>query len=457
MMLRAASRRYLSHHTSKAATLQEALKIVTPLEQAKFKSLKEKHGDKTLGEVTVEQALGGARDVHCLVWEPSLLDAQEGIRFRGMTIPEVQKALPPASGKSGDQPGPESILWLLLTGETPTEAQVKSLSKELHSRSTLPSHVEPLLRSLPKTMHPMTQFSIGILAMQTGSKFAKAYADGVNKSKYAEVVLEDCLDLIARLPRVAALIYRNTYKDGKIPDHDSSLDYAKNFNHMLGYSNHAEFDELMRLYLVIHSDHEGGNASAHTSHLVGSTLSDPYLSFAASMNALAGPLHGLANQEVLKWILDLQTKFQKEGKQVNEETIKAFAWETLKGGKVIPGYGHAVLRKTDPRYSSQREFALKYMPNDPLFKIVGTIYEVVPAVLKEHGKTKNPFPNVDAHSGVLLYHYGFTQESYYTVLFGVSRALGVLSQLYWSRALGFPLERPKSMTSEWIINHFEKK
>jgi citrate synthase len=450
-------RRGLTTHTAKAATLQEALKIVTPLEQAKFKSLKEKYGNKSLGDVTVEQALQGARDVHCLVWEPSLLDAQEGIRFRGMTIPEVQKALPPASGKSGMEPGPEALLWLLLTGEVPTTAQAKSVTKELHARSKLPAHVETLLRSLPKTMHPMTQFSMGIMAMQTESKFAKAYADGVGKAKYAEIVLEDCLDLLARLPRVAALIYRNTYKDGKIADSDPSLDYSKNFNHMLGYTNNEAFDELMRLYLVIHSDHEGGNASAHTTHLVGSTLSDPYLSFAAGMNALAGPLHGLANQEVLRWILDLQAKFQKEGKQVNHDTIRTFAWETLKAGKVIPGYGHAVLRKTDPRYTAQREFALKYMPEDPLFKIVGTIYEVVPKVLTEHGKTKNPWPNVDSHSGALLYHYGFTQESYYTVLFGVSRAFGVLSQLYWSRALGFPLERPKSMTSDWIVKHFEGK
>ena len=455
--MRTVFKRQLSSHTAKAATLTEAVKIVTPLEQAKFKALKEKYGDKSLGEVTVEQALGGARDVHCLVWEPSLLDAQEGIRFRGMTIPEVQKALPSASGKPGYQPGPEALLWLLLTGEVPTAAQAKSVTQDLHKRSALPKHVESLIRSLPKTMHPMTQLATGVLAMQTDSKFAKAYADGLHKSKYAEVVLEDCLDLIARLPRVAALIYRNTYKDGKIADYDSSLDYSKNFNHMLGYTNNEEFDELMRLYLVIHSDHEGGNASAHTTHLVGSTLSDPYYSFAAGMCALAGPLHGLANQEVLRWILDLQAKFQKEGKPVNQDTIRAFAWETLKAGKVIPGYGHAVLRKTDPRYTAQREFALKYMPNDPLFKIVGTVYEVVPGVLTEHGKTKNPWPNVDSHSGALLYHYGFTQESYYTVLFGVSRAFGVLAQLYWSRALGFPLERPKSMTSDWIVKHFEGK
>lgn len=174
------------------------------------------------------------------------------------------------------------------------------------------------------------------------------------------------------------------------------------------------------------------------------------------MNALAGPLHGLANQEVLRWIIDLKAKFDAEGKDVNKETITEFAWDTLKSGKVIPGYGHAVLRKTDPRYSAQREFALKHMPDDELFKIVSTIYEVVPGVLTEHGKTKNPWPNVDSHSGVLLQHYGFKEHEYYTVLFGVSRAMGVLSQLFWDRALLLPLERPKSITSGWIKAQFEK-
>merc|ERR1712083_1137492 len=211
----------------------------------------------------------------------------------------------------------------------------------------------------------------------------------------------------------------------------------------------GDFKELMRLYIVIHSDHEGGNAFAHTCHLVGSTLSDPYLSLSASMNALAGPLHGLANQEVLGWLMGLQATLKEQGKPVTPESITEFAWATLKAGKVIPGYGHAVLRKTDPRYTSQREFALKHMPDDPLFHVVNTVYEVMPGVLTEHGKTKNPYPNVDAHSGVLLTHYGLNEFDYYTVLFGVSRAFGVLSQLFWDRGLGLPLERPKSITPEF--------
>jgi len=445
-----------SRGMASGSLLKARLEELLPEQQEKFKKLKADHGSKSLGEVTVDQAIGGARGVKCMVWETSLLDAEEGIRFRGLSIPEVQAQLPSASGKAGDEPGPEALLWLLLTGEVPTAAQAQSVTEELHSRAALPAHIESMIRSFPKGMHPMTQFSAAVTAMQTESEFAKAYENGINKKQYWDPTYEDILNLIAKLPEVAALIYRCSFKDGVVAPYDSSLDYSANFNRMLGYDS-KDFDELMRLYLVIHSDHEGGNASAHTTHLVGSTLSDAYLSYGSGLNALAGPLHGLANQEVLRWILNLQEKFKKEGKEVNEETIREFAWETLKSGQVIPGYGHAVLRKTDPRYSAQREFALKYLPDDPLFKIVGTIYEVMPGVLTEHGKTKNPWPNVDSHSGVLLQHYNFTEQNYYTVLFGVSRAFGALSQLFWDRALALPLERPKSLTSDWINNHFEQK
>jgi citrate synthase len=436
------------------ATLSDTLMAQVPEKQKSLLALKKEHGSKVIGEVTIDQCIGGARGVKCMLWETSNLDADEGIRFRGLTIPECQKVLPTYSGKAGEgEPLLESLLWLLLTSEVPTKEQVDGLTAELHSRSKLPENVIPLLNSLPKDMHPMTQFSIGLNAAQVQSKFAKAYSDGVHKSEYHKYVLEDILDVVAILPEIAAQIYRNVYFDGVV-EKDSSLDYSGNFCRMLGY-NDPSFDELMRLYLCIHTDHEGGNASAHTTHLVGSTLSDPYLSYGAGLNALAGPLHGLANQEVLKWIQELSAKFEAEGKEVNAETITEFAWDTLNAGKVIPGYGHAVLRKTDPRYTCQREFALKHMPDDELFKVVDTIYSVMPGILTEHGKTANPYPNVDSHSGVLLWHYGFTQYQYYTVLFGVSRAVGGLSQLYWDRALGLPLERPKSVTPEWLAAQVE--
>jgi citrate synthase len=295
-------------------------------------------------------------------------------------------------------------------------------------------------------MHPMTQFNIAINALQTGSKFAKAYQQGIHKNKYWESTLEDSLDIIAKLPNICSTIYRHTYKGGKLIEPNVHLDWAANFAHQLGFDQ--KFYDCMRLYMSIHTDHEGGNVSAHTTHLVGSALSDPYLSYAAGMNGLAGPLHGLANQEVLRWTQELQKKLG--NKEITNEELEKAIWDTLNSGQVIPGFGHAVLRKTDPRYMAQREFALKHLPNDPLFKLVSQLFHVVPKVLTKHGKTKNPWPNVDAHSGVLLTHYGLVEENYYTVLFGASRAIGVLSQLVWDRALGFPLERPKSVTTDYI-------
>jgi citrate synthase len=430
--------------------LRERLVEIMPEKQAALKKMKTEHGHKIVDKVTIDQLVGGARSIKAILWETSLLDPMEGIRFRGYTIPELQQTLPGFKGKPGDgEPTPEALLWLLLTDEVPTQAQADALTAELHSRAKLPPHVEQMIRAFPKGMHPMTQLSSAILAMQTESVFANEYAKGTHKAKYWEHTYEDMMNCLARLPEVAALIYRCTYYDGKVAPYDSSLDYSGNFCKMLGLDNEG-FMELMRLYIVIHSDHEGGNASAHTGHLVGSTLSDPYLALCASMNALAGPLHGLANQEVLGWLLNLQATLKEQGKEVTPETITEFAWETLNAGKVIPGYGHAVLRKTDPRYTSQREFALKHLPDDPLFKLVNTVYEVMPGVLTKHGKTKNPYPNVDSHSGVLLKYYGFNEYDYYTVLFGVGRAFGVMGQLFWDRALGLPLERPKSVTSEWI-------
>uniref|UniRef100_A0A1B6CDS0 Citrate synthase n=1 Tax=Clastoptera arizonana TaxID=38151 RepID=A0A1B6CDS0_9HEMI len=437
----------ISRNLTDASTdLKGILAAKIPKEQERVKEFRKQHGATKVGEVSVDMMYGGMRGIKGLVCETSVLDPDEGIRFRGYSIPECQKLLPKAKG--GSEPLPEGIFYLLITGDIPTDAQVKALSKELANRAALPSYVVNMLNNFPTNLHPMSQFSAAITALNAESKFAKAYSDGVKKALYWEYVYEDSLDLIAKLPVIAATIYRNTYQEGKgISAIDPTKDWSANFTQMLGFESN-EFTELMRLYLTIHSDHEGGNVSAHTVHLVGSALSDPYLSFAAGINGLAGPLHGLANQEVLIFI----TRMQKElGENVSDDKVKEFVWKTLKSGQVIPGFGHAVLRKTDPRYTCQREFALKHLPNYPLFKLVSQIYKVVPPILLETGKVKNPWPNVDAHSGVLLQYYGLKEMNYYTVLFGVSRALGTMASLVWDRALGLPIERPKSMSTDGLM------
>jgi len=430
--------------TRSAATLKERVVALMPEKQNEIKEFRAKHGSTKIGEIDVNMVYGGMRGMKAMVWETSVLDPVEGIRFQGLSIPECQEVLPTAV--EGGEPLPEGLFWLLVTGEVPTKEEVSQLSADWAARGDLPAHVVTMLDNFPKHLHPMAQFSAAINALNSESIFAAEYAKGTHKSKYWDHCFEDSMNLIAKLPAVAAKIYNNLYRNGKeLGVLDGSLDWSKNFTNMIGYDD-PQFTELMRLYLTIHSDHEGGNVSAHTSHLVGSTLADPYLSFAAAMDGLAGPLHGLANQEVLVWLTQLRKDLG--GKDVTDQELHDFIWNTLKSGRVVPGYGHAVLRKTDPRYTCQREFALKHLPDDPMFKLVGQIYKIVPDILLAQGKAKNPWPNVDAHSGVLLQYYGMTEMQYYTVLFGVSRALGCLSQMIWSRALGLPLERPKSLSTK---------
>lgn len=406
--------------------------------------LVKEYGDVVIDKVTIGQVIGGMRGIKSLVTDISYLDPMEGIRYRGYTLPEVFEKLPKPKGS--EMPYVEGLYYLLLTGDVPNEEEVGEMLDEFNKRRILPRYVYEVIDSFPCCSHPMTIFSAAVMTMQRESFFTKKYHAGINKMEYWDPTYEDALNLLAKLPEVATYIYAKLYRDGKRIQSNPNLDYGANFAHMMGIDK--PYDEVARLHFIIHADHESGNVSAHTGHLVASTLADVYLSISSMVNGLAGPLHGLANQEVLRWLQDLMDKM--DGKDPSEDELKQFVWDTLNSGQVIPGYGHAVLRKTDPRYTIQREFCLKYMPEDSLFKLVDKLYKVVPPILQEQGKAKNPWPNLDAQTGVIHWHYGVSQYDFYTVLFAIGRSLGIAANLVWDRALGYPLERPKSVTTAML-------
>ena len=426
------------------AKLKEKLYEKILVGRDRISQLVKEYGDVTIGEVKVAQAIGGMRGVKCLVTDISYLDPEEGIRFRGHTIPDTLAQLPKVPGR--EMPFVEGHLYLLLTGEFPTEEEVADVVEEFKRRQAVPQYVFDVLRAMPRDSHPMAMFSVAVAAMQRESEYAKAYHKGINKYEYWDATYEDGLNLLARLPRIASYIFRMKYRSDTIIHPDPKLDMGGNFAHMMGVP--APYDDVSRLYFILHSDHESGNVSAHTGHLVASALSDVYYSIASMLNGLAGPLHGLACQEVLRWIQGVMDKMG--GKAPTEEEMRQFVWDTLNSGQVIPGFGHAVLRKTDPRYMAQREFCQRHLPDDPTFQYVDMLFRVVPPVLREQGKAKNPWPNVDAQSGVIQWHYGVQEYDFYTVLFGIGRALGVVSNIIWDRALGFPIERPKSLTTTML-------
>ncbi|KIW26567.1 2-methylcitrate synthase, mitochondrial [Cladophialophora immunda] len=426
--------------------LKATLQSVIPEKRELLKQVKS-HADKKIGDITVGQVIGGMRTMKSMVWEGSVLDANEGIRFHGRTIADCQKELP--KGTSGTEMLPEAMFWLLLTGKVPSTSQVRALSRELAQKSDLPPHVVSMLRSFDKNVHPMTQLSCAVAALNTESTFAKKYAEGMNKADYWEPTFDDSISLLAKLPRVAAAIFDKAALDMPL---DLDQDWAYNFAKLLGKpgKENAGFQDLLRLYLALHGDHEGGNVSAHATHLVGSALSDPFLSYSAGLLGLAGPLHGLAAQEVLRWILKMQSQI---GENFSDKDVRDYLWSTLRSGQVVPGYGHGVLRKPDPRFKALIDFgdAREDIAKNPVYRLVKKNSEIAPGVLTEHGKTKNPHPNVDSASGVLFHHYGFQDPLYYTVTFGVSRGLGPLAQLIWDRALGMPIERPKSINLEGLM------
>ncbi len=392
-------------------------------------------GDKIISEVTAAQAYGGMRGVRSLICDTSRVPADEGLIIRGKRLSELVSNTP------------EEIFFLLLTGDLPLEREITELKVEIGNRKKIPVYVWEVIKAMPADSHPMTIFNTALLVMQKESVFAREYDKGIRKEEYWKATLEDALNIIARVPGLAAGIYRIKFGDGKLKDPEESDDFTGDFVNLIGLDKGKDFYDLMRLYFVAHSDHEGGNVSALATQTINSALSDLYYSLSGGFNGLAGPLHGLANQESLKWILEVIERYKGTP---SEDQLKELVWETINGGKVVPGYGHAVLRVTDPRFTAFLEFGKKHCADDPVFKTVERLFNVVPAELKKMEKIKNPWPNVDAASGALLYHYGIKEFSYYTVCFAVSRTLGLAAQAVVNRGLGMPLLRPKSVTTEWV-------
>ena len=416
--------------------LKQELQNQIPIVQNEIKQLVAEKGDQKISDVTVAQAYSGLRGIKAFVCDTSSVSADKGLIIRGIPLLEITHI------------SPEEVFFLLLSGRLPNEDELVDLKKDFSSHLHVPDYVWKVLGEMPDDAHPMTLFNTAILAMQGESVFRKRYDNGMPKTEFWEAILEDGIRLLAKLPALGAGIYRMRFNKGDRISPDINKDWAGNFVHMIGLPDETgDFHKLMQLYFMLHCDHEGGNVSAFASHTVASALSDPYYAVSAGLNGLAGPLHGLANQECLKFVLSVRDDFK--GVPSKDE-LKQYCWDRLNSGRVIPGYGHAVLRCPDPRFSAFIDFGKKNIKDDDVFAIVDRLFEVVPGVLQDHGKAKNPWPNVDAASGSLLYYYGLKEFNYYTVLFSISRTMGMISQMVWERALGIPITRPKSVTTAWI-------
>ncbi|OEH73741.1 putative citrate synthase [Cyclospora cayetanensis] len=445
--------------------LQDQLSVTAAEKQKHLQRIKQECGAVQIGIVTPQNVTGGMRGLTALLTETSVLDPETGLKLHGVQMQQLLQKELPKIDPGHEYPSVEALLWFLLTSKVPTAAQVALLQRCLYEMSVsaaasvskagvpcegpttlesyteerflrVPTVVSALLDALPATGHPMAAFAAaaaaqGLCWVHSGAaagvllrflRLAAApilAADSSAVDSAGAVLVDLCPSASGLCVYTAVCILTSRIPPSKLP-----FQLAANFARMLGFSGEKP-EELMRLYLLLHADHEGGNVSAHAAHLVGSALADPFSALAAGMAGLGGPLHGLANQKCLAWLRSVQQRL--EGSPPTREKIRDIALVLL-----------------CCRFSLQHEFALRHIQNDPLFKLLDVVRVVVPEILS--GKVSNPYPNVDCHSGVLLQAFGLTQEQFYTVLFGVSRSMGIAAQFVWARALGLPIERPKSVT-----------
>lgn len=416
--------------------LRDKMAGLIPEWRDEMRRLQVEHREAVVSRVTLGQLFKGLRGVNAIVCDTSYVDPVEGLFIRGIPVLDLV-----------DRSG-EEVFYLLCTGEFPSAEGLNELRQSIASRRDVPEYVWQMIEAMPDSTHPMSLLSMAALAMQRESVFVRRYREGMKREDYWDATLEDAVTILARMPVIAAGIFREKLRGKSRIEADNSKGFSENFAHMLGLGiEHPTFEEFIRQFVVVHSDHEGANASVLASRVVNSSLSDLYYSISGGMNCLAGPLHGLANQECLKFCMAIYRHF--DGLPADEQ-LADYIQQQLDNRRVIPGFGHAVLREADPRFTAMYEFGKRVFPDGKMFSVVDALQRVVPPLLIKQGKAKNPYPNIDGVSGCMLYHYGMTEMEFYTVMFSTSQILGICAQLIINRAIYSPLIRPKSVTTRWL-------
>ena len=351
----------------------------------------------------------------------SYVDPEKGLFYRGRPVSDLYRLRP------------EEVIYLLFSGKEGPSENVTEFQKELSVRGHCSHAVIKHIESLPRSGHPMKLFcaSLLVLGMLEG------------QGDYQE----DCLNLVAKIPHLVALVINHHAGWGETPTPDPQLGYMENFCHMLQVPSIDKevLSEVMKLFNVLHYDHGGGNLSTFVGKAVASGLEDMFGSVASAMCGLAGPRHGKANQDCLSFV---RSVLEEVGEDASSEQVEALIRHRLENRQLVYGFGHAVLRAEDARATILYDYAKMHFAHHPLVKIALLLREVGPKVLKENPKISNPYPNVDAVSGTVLSAAGFDFPEYYTLLFGLSRSVGISIQIVYERCearegKGTPIVRPK--------------
>jgi len=374
-----------------------------------------------LFEITKDNLETGMRGFPVGYCTTSTVDPTKGLSYAGKPVQDIAFW------------EPEKAIYLLYYGKEGTPEEVKAFSKDLQKRAKLNPEVVKHIKLLPLVGHPMNLFVVALLIC---SMF-----EGKNDYK------EDCLNLIAKIPEIAAAVINYHAGWGDAPPSKPELGYIENFTHMLNVpnANKEELTKIFKLFNVMHMDHGGGNLSTFVGKAVASGLEDMYGSIASALLALAGPLHGRANQDCLEFV---QSILKEVGPSATPKDMEDLIRKKLANNELLFGFGHAVLRVEDPRATIFYKVAEEKYPDHPYVKITKLLRAEGSKVLKENPKISDPYPNVDAISGTILSAANFEYPEYFTILFGVARVVGIAIQIVYERTearggKGTPIVRPK--------------
>lgn len=373
-----------------------------------------------LFEITKDNLETGMRGYPVGYCTTSTVDPVKGLFYAGHPVSEISDWQP------------EQVIYLLYYGKEGSDKEIKKFSEELKKRSSCSPDLIKAIRQLPRQGHPMKLFCASILLA--------GLFEGKNDYR------EDCLNLIAKIPEIAATVINHHGGWGESKS-DQNLGYMENFSHMLKVpgKNKIHLNDIFKLFNILHYDHGGGNLSAFVGKAVASGLEDMYGSIAGAMTALAGPRHGRANQDCLNFVKGL---IEEIGENPTPKEVEEAIRTKLNHHELIFGFGHAVLRVEDPRATLFYQIAEKQFPNNPLVKMALLLRREGTKILQENSKISDPYPNVDAISGILLSAAGFPYPDYFTILFGMARVVGISRQIVYERleareGKGTPIVRPK--------------
>ncbi len=423
--------------------LKQRLMEQIPHWRRQVQAILEEQAGWAVDEVQVQHLYRGLRGLRAILCDTSSVDPRRGLLIRNIPVLDLVNR------------SAEEVFFLLTTGEFPSADQLQDLHTQLKTRYSVPDWIWDMIRGFPKGMHPLAMLSAAVLSLQGSSQFYYQHEVAVKTGRLWELCVEDALTLLAWMPVLAAGIYRIHFlgEAPMAPDPDLSL--VENFARMLGLPGADEtLPELLRIFYIVHADHDGGNVAQHCARLAASAHSDLFFAMVASMGGLAGHLHGQATQLSVQFAQKILQEFRGIP---SDALLQEHVTELIKTGVRIPGYGHAVLRGPDPRFLALHQFGRNHFPDDPLFQVADRLSRVVPPLLKQLKNISNPYPNIDAISGITLYHYGMKRTEFYSVMFACAQAMGTFAQNIIYHALRLPIIRPSSLTTQEILRLKQNK